>query len=570
MTTQESPNTAPVSSVQLRVLRGSSSLLTLNRSSTRVLYHFVRADFLERVRRYSFLVTLALTVYLAYCCVTGKVVVRLDEYRGVYNSAWVGCVMALVAATFLSLFGFYIVKGSIQRDQQTRVGQILATTPMTKIFYTVAKMISNFAVLASMIAVMAMAAIVMQMLKAEDPHVHLWPLLSPLVIFALPAMAFTGALAIFFETIPVFRGGIGNVIYFFLWTALLAVPVGSLENGKVGDGPIFLRRQRHRLHHEPDAAGSEGSRARLHQGLLAHHRRHKDHKEISLERPPSNSRALPQSTDQPPRSPGRRSNRRHLFPSLRSRAGMAIPKIEVQQNPPASVPIANGLTSVAPPQPANQQASTPLHLTPLARSQKSPITLLPKTVLAELKLMLKGHQWWWYIVAAGLFIASVASPLNVSRGVAIAALLWPILVWSQMGTRESRFNTASLIFSSERSLIRQLPAVWIAGVIVAALTNAGLAIRLLIARDHQSLLAWLACTLFIPSLALALGIWSGTSKVFEAVYTVWWYVGPAHFTPGLDFLGASPASARASLYLLMTAALLVASYLGRRSKLAYA
>jgi hypothetical protein len=76
--------------------------------------------------------------------------------------------------------------------------------------------------------------------------------------------------------------------------------------------------------------------------------------------------------------------------------------------------------------------------------------------------------------------------------------------------------------------------------------------------------------LFVPSLALALGIWSGTSKVFEAVYTVWWYLGPGHHTPDLDFLGSSPESARAQLYFAMAAALVVVSFLGRRAKLAYA
>jgi hypothetical protein len=112
--------------------------------------------------------------------------------------------------------------------------------------------------------------------------------------------------------------------------------------------------------------------------------------------------------------------------------------------------------------------------------------------------------------------------------------------------------------------------VWIAGVGVAVVTNGGLAIRLLMAGDRPGFLAWVACSLFVPSLALALGIWSGTSKAFEAVYTVWWYVGPGHQLPGLDFLGASPVSARAHFFLFLTAALVVAAYLGRRVKLAYA
>jgi hypothetical protein len=47
---------------------------------------------------------------------------RLDDYRGILNSAWLGSLMALVGGTFLSLVGFYIVKNSILRDQDTRVG----------------------------------------------------------------------------------------------------------------------------------------------------------------------------------------------------------------------------------------------------------------------------------------------------------------------------------------------------------------------------------------------------------------------------------------------------------------
>jgi hypothetical protein len=41
---------------------------------------------------------------------------KLDDYRGVYNSAWVGALMGIVTSSFISLVGFYIVKGSILRD----------------------------------------------------------------------------------------------------------------------------------------------------------------------------------------------------------------------------------------------------------------------------------------------------------------------------------------------------------------------------------------------------------------------------------------------------------------------
>jgi hypothetical protein len=192
-------------------------------------------------------------------------------------------------------------------------------------------------------------------------------------------------------------------------------------------------------------------------------------------------------------------------------------------------------------------------------------------VVSELRLMLKGQRWWWYTVAAGLFIACLASPVNASRGgVILAAWLWPTLLWSQMGAREARYSTQALLFSSNHALARQLPAAWTAGVLVAALTGGGLGIRLLLAGDSQGLAAWATACLFIPTLALALGAWSGGSKAFEALYTVWWYIGPANHVPGADFIGTSAASARPGIYLLLTGALLAAAYLGRRSKMAYA
>jgi len=146
-------------------------------NSARVLYHMVRADFLERVRRYSFLLTLAGALWVAYGVATEEVwIVVGNGYRGVYNSAWIGALMAICCSTFLSLAGFYVVKNSVLRDTDTRVGQILAATPMRKDFYTIAKTLSNFAVLACMVGILMIAAVVMQLMHAEAHSFSLWKL----------------------------------------------------------------------------------------------------------------------------------------------------------------------------------------------------------------------------------------------------------------------------------------------------------------------------------------------------------------------------------------------------------
>jgi hypothetical protein len=198
-----------------------------------------------------------------------------------------------------------------------------------------------------------------------------------------------------------------------------------------------------------------------------------------------------------------------------------------------------------------------------------------RLVLSELTLMAKGLRWWWYVVAAGLLVAEFVSPTVQAReGVLLAAWIWPALVWSQMGCRETRCDMQSLIFSAERVVYRQLFAIWVAGVAIALVTGAGTGIRLLASSggssDWKMLAAWFAGALFIPSMAVAMGVWSGTSKLFEAVYTVWWYVGPLHQLLTLDFVGGTRGSSSPGLYLTLAAGLLLVACLGRRRQVAYA
>jgi len=521
-------------------------------STPRILYQMVRADFLERTRRYSFLVTLASALYLAYAVATEKVwIVVGNGYRGVYNSAWIGALMAICCSTFLSLVGFYIVKNSVQRDVDTRVGQILAATPMRRDFYTLAKTLSNFAVLACMVFVLMLAAVVMQRMLAPPDTFSLWKLWAPFLLLALPTLLITSSAAVLFETLPVLRGGVGNVIYFFVWT-------GALGLGATGtDDPTGLQllyrstrgtlraidpSVQERFNFSLTIGGERAVRTFPWNGI-------EWTGAVFLSRvvwiAAAMGLALLASVFFHRFDPAR---------SLRSRPGRMRPGPHTQTE-------AESATS--------KLASAAVHLTPLAGSVAK--NRFGQLVMSELRLMLKGQRWWWYAVAAGLLVGELVSPDPMVRGgFLIAAWIWPILLWSQMGCREARHNTGALLFSCEASLTRQLPAVLGAGVLVSLLTGAGVGIRLLLAADWHSLAAWLAGAVFIPSMALALGVWTGNSKTFEALYTVWWYVGPAHQIPGLDFMGITPGSSTPGIYAVAAAFLVMAAYWRRRQRLGYA
>jgi hypothetical protein len=71
-------------------------------------------------------------------------------------------------------------------------------------------------------------------------------------------------------------------------------------------------------------------------------------------------------------------------------------------------------------------------------------------------------------------------------------------------------------------------------------------------------------------LALALGVWSGTSRSFEGLYTALWYMGPLQAIPWIDFMGVSDAAIAVwtpIVFAILTVILLTAAFIGRRRRL---
>jgi len=512
-----------------------------------------RADFLERVRSYGFLLTLLFAVYLGYATATGQLSMQLDEYRGIYTSGWIGTLVALTTTCFVSLVGFYIVKNSVQRDWSTGVGQILAATPLKKSAYAFGKFLSNFFVLALMVAVLALGAVVMQFLVREDPRVDLWALLSPSLLISLPAMALTASVAVLFEMLPVLKGGVGNVIWFFVWSFSIALPaltglkwldplaVFTVMNSLAGEAHRYI----------PGYHGGMAFQINLGQIKVAHDLRWPgvswSWDLVSLRllwSAVAGCIALMASV---------------IFDRFDSARGIRAKRRKRQRQVAATL----GTAAVtAPP-------AIPIHLTQLAPTARS--SAFARILVAEFRLAVQGLRWWWYAVAAGLLIAQFFSPLEVSRGPLLgAAWIWPILVWSAMGSRESRFTMRPVLFSCASIVPRQVLACWLAGATVTLVTGCGAATRLLMARQFDGFLAIVAGAFFIPALALSLGVFSGSGKFFEALFTMLWYVGPMNKTPGLDFTGAANGLRTfhdAFVYAALGAALLAVAFVGRARQL---
>ena len=533
-----------------------------------VLLHVLMADFRERTRSQAYLALVGVTVYLTYLFVppldADYVTVALGTRRGIYNAAWVGTMFGMAATVLLSLIAFYVVKNGLDRDYRTGVGRLVAATPVRTWRYLLGKWLSNLAVLSLLLVVLSVMGLVMQQVRGEATAIDVAALVTPIWLMGFPVMSVVASVALFFEAVPVLRSGAGNVAYFFLWVVVLGYSVTSgftegtfmqPSNDLFGLTVPVSHMQGQVLASDP---GYEGDFSIGRSGF----------DEIQLfiwegvRWPPAIvagrlawtafgavlalAAAIPFDRFNPAR-PGRAAAHRR---SGRRRRLM------------------NRLT--APPRAGWRKLigwTLPV-LQPLSRL----IGSYPSggVFLAEVRLNLSGRAWWWVV---GL-IALVVAGLTATDGQALADILsiawiWPILVWSQLGTRESRHFTEALIFSAPRPLRRQLPAAWLAGVTVSLLAAGGVLGRLMIAGNIAHLAAVLVGAMFIPSLALALGVWSGTGRLFELVYLVWWYLLVNGSVP-LDFMGLNEEALARGVplfYFSLTGVLLLLGFIGRRRQI---
>jgi hypothetical protein len=462
-------------------------------NALRSIYYLMYADFLERIRRYSFMVVMVLSVFAGYLLVppiqapyTSFVI---GSHRGFYNSPWVGLLFGVVACTLLALVGFYLVKNTVQRDDQTRVGQIIAATPIRKPFYTLGKWLSNLAVLVLILAVFTVMAPLMQYIRAEELHIDLWALAAPIWIMGLPALAVVSALAVLFESVPFLKGSLGNVVYFFIWGPLLVgSTVGSISSFGLGSAPrndfaglsriMISIRQQLAMGGFDASYGVSGVIGPTLGETVVRFTWNGIHwtGDILLERAMWIGVAALIALVA--------SIHFHRFDPARS--GLSILRRKRRNIPEAAqdMPEQDGLP--AEPQMQRWGLSRSDHLV-------SDINLLcfMNVITAEIKLRLKGRHWMWTFISIGLILACLVSPLQVVRSYLLPiAWLWPISLWSQMGTNERRHDTWQMVFSSAWPLQRQLPGMWLAGVAIAAITGSGAAIRFIAAGAWSSLFIW--------------------------------------------------------------------------------
>jgi hypothetical protein len=466
------------------------------------------ADFRERARRPAFVVLLLAAAGLGYLAAppasTGYTMVKLGAFRGVYDSGYLGVMLAMVGALWLALTGFYAVKNTIARDSATGVGQILAATPLSRAGYLLGKYLSNLMVLGSMAGVLALTGLGMLLLRGESDGIDLVALWLPFPLLCLPFLAMVAAAALVFESVRPLRGGAGNVVWFFGYLFLFLAGVGTTGLRAIGAG--------------------------MQADLLAQHPGVNTEISIGL------------TTEDGGLGVFRWSGLDLTAGLVAQQLGLLLATVLAALLPAlwftrfdaagnhgtGTAPMPTEDT--APPAPAFAATAAP----------RTPVVIgrpLAGLCAGELRVLVKGLSRWWWSGLLGLTLAALVVPVSGGANlVPLLAWVWPVLLWSRLGA-QAHEHDVHLLTGAGAAPRSRLLAEWAAGAAVAGLAGIGPLLRMLLGGDLPGVAAWAAGAAFIPALALLLGSLSRSARLFQLVYLMLWYA-VANGLAAIDVMGA--------------------------------
>ncbi len=455
----------------------------------------IKFDYLQRTRSYAFLITLCISLAVAYTFVpepnAGYSTITIGNYQGVYNAAWFGYVTAIMTASFLSLIGFYLVNNSIKNDIDTKVGQIISATKFTNFKYLLSKAISNFLVLLTICIIVFGMSIALFFLYNDGFTFELSSFVKPYAFITFPALFMIAILAVLFEVYLGRFSIIQNIAFFFLFTASMTFFMSNQVNihYDIFGGKIVTTQ----MEAQVNQIVQSNKPARLSIGFTNGN------------------------------TPEKFNFQGIDFPILfiLSRLLWALLGITLIA---ITAPVFHRFnvkerlsTKTAVPIIKDHKLLQEVVLSNLPKPQIN-YSIFPLLKTELLLLFRQGKKWLWFLNLGGMvFLAFL--PLNIAFQIMLP-ILWFFQVsrLAAITTKEISNHVHYFAFSSYKPLRRLLTSQFLAGIILIIFIAAPLIVRLGLTLNYSGVLSVIFGGIFIVLLAATLGILTKGKKLFEVLF----------------------------------------------------
>jgi hypothetical protein len=408
---------------------------------------------------------------------------------------------------FLPIICFYLVKNALELDRKANMGELIAATPISKPAYLFAKWCVNVFILVSIVVAMLLSSMLIQLYYGESYHIDLWALAWPQLVFVLPLLLAIASIAIMFESHKWLRGGLGNIIYFFLWIGSIVQTIESVS----GLGALMAGLDAEVAERFPSQQGDSNVG-------------------INISDETSEIKTFVWQGIEP------------TMTDLWSTVPFVL--ISIVCLLLAFIFFDRFSQSVAKSERPSLLNETLVpkvsrFLDALFAAITKPFTFT-RLLRLELKLLLKGQSVYWFI---GLFMLNIIQ-VFIEESLLIGVLLplswlWCVLVISQLGQLDKQANTVELMTYSKQSSTLQSLASFSAAWLLLALASFASLVRLLAMTEWLLVVQLIIAISFTVALAYFCGTLTGTKRMFEVLYPTLWYIGPIQTALYVDFFGVN-------------------------------
>lgn len=463
---------------------------------SRAVWGIAKADFLERIRQFSFIAFCALIIFFTFWFVPRPVgFTALNIEPGVFlqgsDPSWMPMSAAMCSGMVLCVFGFAYLFGSVQRDRESGILSLMRTSPTKRAAYLFGKLISDTMLLLCLLGVIMVAAFVTMEIRFPGRFLSPWDCFSPFLA-VVPGLVFVASFALLMECVPFLGRKSGLSIALFL-----CVSVVILMPATRGINP-------YRLISVFDFSGFLWMRDSISAAAYS-----------VFGRPVTQINILS----------GFHSGGSGL--KVLAFHGL-VPSVSCFLDKLVLLLISVLLTFLAASLlPKMEKVSLLPKLSPAkSKGQAASSRQVPAYRFglfeAELRKTLLGRQpLFWWIGAAGLWIACLFSPVDTVRSTLLTLeFAWLMPVLSHMGCMEHQSGMTAVLRTVPGAMVRQASACWRAGTAVTIIAVAPALLRFLCIADGAGFLSALIAALLLPSMALFLGEWSASNRPFEILLLI--------------------------------------------------
>lgn len=463
--------------------------------TVRAVWGVAKADFLERVRRFSFVALCALAVFFTFWFVprpTGftALVIDPDVFLQGSDPSWIPMSAAMCGGMLLCLSGFAYIVNSVQRDRKSGVLSLLRASPTKRAAYLFGKLLSDTLLLLCLLAAVLAGSFLIMEIRFPGRFLSPWDFFSPFLC-VIPGLVFVSAFALLTECAPLFRrrSGLSIALFFCLSVTLLTLAAMDINP--------------YRLVSVFDFSGYLWMRDSISAAALS-----------------VTGRPLTQISVFTDSHAGGTNLKTLAFHGLEPSVPYWIDKLALLAVSILMTLLASCLL------PKMEKASAVSKSSPApsrARASSRPAVPAYRFGLfpSELRKALGPQSVFWWVCAAGLWIACLFSPVQTVKDTLFAlAFAWQLPVFSRMGCLERQSGMGELLRTVPGAMMRQALACWQAGVAISLAAALPSLVRLLYVADGAGFLSALIFALFVPSLALFLGEYTASNRAFEILILV--------------------------------------------------